>query len=102
MHPLIVNLSDQRPTWLLVYTDWLFTQQARPFLSRIRDVIVVGRVRWIEGTKDVGYDNCCWLLFDCPRPDGSAVFQPSARELARRFQITTSQVGHRPYKRNIS
>jgi hypothetical protein len=40
LHPLIVNSSDQRPTWLLLYSDWLFTRQAEPFRSRLRDVVV--------------------------------------------------------------
>ena len=72
MHPLIVNLSDQRPTWLLIYSDWLLTQQARPFLPRIRDVVVIGRVEWIEGSKTSGFDNSCWVLFDRPRAHAHA------------------------------
>ena len=47
MHPIIANLSDQAPAWLLLYSDWLFTKQAIPFLPRLRDVVAIGRVRWI-------------------------------------------------------
>ena len=25
---------------------------------------LVGRVKWIEDSKSVGKDNCCWYLFD--------------------------------------
>ncbi len=30
MNDIIVNLSDQRPLWGLVYADWLFTSRATP------------------------------------------------------------------------
>jgi hypothetical protein len=67
---IIANLSDQRPSWLLMYTDWLFTKRAAPYLPRLRAIAVVGRMRWIPGTKHSGYENCCWALFDWPQLDG--------------------------------
>ena len=27
-------------------------------------IVSVGRVKWIEGSKGVGKDNCAWYLFD--------------------------------------
>jgi hypothetical protein len=66
---IIANLSDQRPLWALLYSDWLFTLRATPFLPRLRTVAVVGRMKWIEGSAHSGYENCCWCLFDRPRPD---------------------------------
>ena len=75
MHPLIANLSDQRPTWILLYSDWLLTQQARPLFPRMRDVAVVGRVQWIEDSKNTGFDNCCWVLFDRPRAQAHATLR---------------------------
>jgi hypothetical protein len=51
MAEIIANLSSQRPLWALIYADWLFTLSATPYLPRLRTVAVVGRVRWIPGTK---------------------------------------------------
>lgn len=64
LHEIIVNLSDQRPTWLLFDSDWMHTKQAISYLPRLRKIVSVGRLRWIEGTKMDGKDNCCWYLFD--------------------------------------
>lgn len=64
LHEIIVNLSDQRPTWLLFDADWMHTKQSVPYLPRLRKIISIGRLRWIEGTKMDGKDNCCWYLFD--------------------------------------
>lgn len=66
LHRLIVHLSDQWPTWLLFDSDWSHTRQAAPYLPRLRKIVSVGRVRWIEGSKFTGKDNCAWHLFDRP------------------------------------
>jgi hypothetical protein len=67
MHDIIINLSDQLPTWLLIDADWLATLQAAPYLCRLRDIAMIGRVRWIDGTDNDGKDNCCWCLFWRPK-----------------------------------
>ncbi len=74
LHKIIVNLSDQAPTWLLFDADWLYTKQATPFLPRLRKIVVIGRVKWIEGSKNTGKDNCCWYLFDKPKEGNSIEF----------------------------
>lgn len=76
LHPLIVHLSDQAPTWLLFDADWAHTKQARPFRDRLRAIVSVGRLKWIEGSKHDGKDNCAWYLFDRPAP---AVVEAAAR-----------------------
>jgi hypothetical protein len=64
LHPLILNLSDQSPTWLLMSADWLFNQTSGPIIAkRLRRVVAVGRVKWIPDSPHVGKDNCAWLLF---------------------------------------
>mgnify|MGYP007100070268 CR=1 FL=1 len=68
LHPLIVRLSDIAPTWLLFDADWMHTKQAAQFMPRLRKVVSVGRVKWIEGSKMTGKDNCCWYLFQRPDP----------------------------------
>jgi hypothetical protein len=74
LHPIIANLSSQLPAWLLLYSDWLFTKQAIPFLPRLRDVVAIGRVRWIPDSKHDGKDNACWLRFSHPDPHAASRF----------------------------
>ncbi len=63
LHPMIEHFADFKPTWLLFDADWMHTKQSIPYLSILKKVVSIGRVRWIEGTKSVGKDNCCWYLF---------------------------------------
>lgn len=66
LHPIIENLSNQAPTWLLFDADWMHTKQSVPLLPRLRKVVSVGRVKWIPDSKMTGKDNCAWYLFDKP------------------------------------
>ena len=66
LHTLIVHLSDQHPTWLLFDADWVHTQQAIPFMPRLRTIVSIGRLKWIPGTTMTGKDNCAWHLFTVP------------------------------------
>ena len=71
MHALIRHfLRSGIPVWLLIDTDWAFTQQAAPFLPACSDIVVIGRVRWIEGSDNDGYDNFAWYRFDADHTDG--------------------------------
>lgn len=64
LHPLIEHFSKQAPTWLLFDADWMHTKQASPYLGYCRKIVSVGRVKWIEDTKNTGKDNASWYLFD--------------------------------------
>lgn len=64
LHPIIENLSRQRPTWLLFDADWMHTKQSAPFMPYCRKIVSVGRVKWIPDSRMTGKDNCCWYLFD--------------------------------------
>lgn len=66
LHPIIENLSSIAPTWLLFDADWMHTKQARIFIPRLREIVSVGRVKWIPDSKMTGKDNCCWYLFGEP------------------------------------
>lgn len=68
LHRMIPLFSDVLPTWLLFDVNWLFTQQSAKFLPRLRKVVAIGRLRWIEGTSHDGVDDCAWYLFDKPSP----------------------------------
>ena len=64
MHRLIAHFQNIRPTWLLLDADWAHTKQAAPFLPHCSDIVAIGRVKWIEGSKYTGKDNCAWYRFD--------------------------------------
>lgn len=68
LHEIIVHLSDQAPTWLLFDARWAFTKQAKPFLSRLRKIVTVGRLAWMIENPMPGKDDCAWYLFDKPIP----------------------------------
>ena len=63
LHPMIEYFVPRIKTWLLFDADWMHTKQSVPYLSILKKVVSIGRVRWIEGSKSVGKDNCCWYLF---------------------------------------
>ena len=44
LHPIIVNLSDQLPTWLLFDADWMHTKQSIEFMPRLKKVVSIGLV----------------------------------------------------------
>jgi hypothetical protein len=66
LHPIIENLSNQATTWLLFDADWMHCKQAIPYLPRLRQVVSVGRVKWIPDSPYVGKDNACWYRFGTP------------------------------------
>lgn len=74
LHPLIVHLSDQAPTWLLFDADWAHTRQSIPYLPRLREIVSVGRLRWIPNSPHDAVDNCAWHLFDRPQDNEPAAF----------------------------
>lgn len=65
LHPLIRHfaLEREKPTWLLFDADWMHTKQSAEYIPYLKKIVSVGRVKWIEGSKSVGKDNCCWYLF---------------------------------------
>lgn len=73
LHPLILHLSTQAPTWLLFDADWAHTRQAIHYLPRLRKIVAVGRVKWIPDSPFTGKDNCAWHLFD-NKEDGGTLF----------------------------
>ena len=64
LHPFISHWLQQCPTWVLFDADWMHTKQSAILMSYCDKVVSVGRVKWIEGSKSVGKDNCAWYLFD--------------------------------------
>jgi hypothetical protein len=63
LHPIIKNLSEIAPTWLLFDADWMHTKQSSELIKYCHKIVSVGRVKWIPDSKMTGKDNCCWYLF---------------------------------------
>lgn len=66
LHPLIARFAPWGTVWLLFDADWLHTVQSAPFLPLLHEVVSVGRVKWIEGSKMTGKDNAAWYRFGPP------------------------------------
>ncbi len=70
MHKLIEHFQRIVPTWLLLDSDWASTRQAAPFMPCCSDIVAIGRVKWIEGSKHTGKDNHAWYRFDAGHRGG--------------------------------
>lgn len=63
LHKMITKFSLMKPTWLLFDADWMHTKQAGNLIKWCKEIVTVGRVKWIEGSRSVSKDNCAWYLF---------------------------------------
>jgi len=71
MHALIMHFMHIAPAvWLLIDFDWSATKQAAPFMPHCSDIVAIGRVKWIEGSKYAGKDNYAWYKFDIRHTSG--------------------------------
>lgn len=64
LHSMILHFCKLKPTWLLFDADWPHTKQSSELMKYCTDIVSVGRLIWIEGTKTSGKDNCAWYRFD--------------------------------------
>lgn len=62
LHTLIRHLIFL-PMWLLFDADWMHTEFWAKYGGRCSMIVSVGRVKWIEGSANTGFDNCCWYHF---------------------------------------
>ena len=74
LHSFIEKYIYIAPTWLLFDADWMHTKQSAMYMTYCKKVVSVGRVKWIEGSKNTGKDNCCWYLFDLEKRDKPTQF----------------------------
>lgn len=65
LHAMIDHFVSIAPyVWLLFDADWKQTgQSSRLMKDYCTDVVAVGRLIWIPGTKMSGKDNCAWYRF---------------------------------------
>ncbi len=78
MHDLIVHFQKVAPfAWLLFELDWSATKQAIPLLRACSDIVPIGRLKWIVGSKHNGKQNYAWYRFDA-RHSAGPIFAPGS------------------------
>ena len=65
LHALIEKIVDEkRAAWLLFDADWCHTKQSAQYMPYVGKIVSIGRVKWIEGSKYTGKENCAWYYID--------------------------------------
>ena len=74
LHPMITHFVEtlKTPSWLLFDANWAHTKQSIKYQPLLKKIVSVGRVKWIEGTKMTGKEDCAWYLFT-PEKQESAI-----------------------------
>lgn len=49
--------------WMLLPTDFMSNEYAYDLMTKCDELVIVGRVKWIPGSKQAGFDNCAWYHF---------------------------------------
>ena len=61
-------------SWMILPHDFSTNEYAPPFLKHCSDIVVAGRVKWIENSEhNGGFENSDWYCFD-PRFTGDPTF----------------------------
>lgn len=74
LHKMIEHFASLRQTWLLFDADWAHTKQSAPYMRLCTDIVSVGRLIWIPGTKMTGKDNVAWYRFSKHRLGATAFY----------------------------
>jgi len=81
---IIERLMAIKPTWLLLAADFMHNRYFPPLAEHCHEIVSVGRVKWMPGSKNTGFDNAAWYLFDSARSGRGPTFFPN-REAEERF-----------------
>lgn len=69
LHPLIERIAEMLPMWTLLDSNWINTQGGAEIFQRYCVCVQpIGRLKWIEGSKDTGKQDVSWMLFDARKP----------------------------------
>ena len=72
---VVDHLIDTASTaWLLIPADKLFNANFSRAVNHASRVVPIGRVRWIEGSKNTSYENFAWVRFKPRVTGGPQVF----------------------------
>ena len=61
--PIIERLCHLRPTWLLLSADFMHNRYFTSLSRMCSHIVSVGRVKWIAGSSNTGFDNAAWYRF---------------------------------------
>lgn len=61
---IIQHLMQFKPTWFILSSDFAHNRYFEPLAQHCPKIVSVGRVKWMAGTKNTGFDNAAWYLFD--------------------------------------
>jgi hypothetical protein len=53
-----------KPTWLLLPFGYACNKRMAPYMDICKKVVPIGRVKWIEDSKQSSTDDFAWFLFD--------------------------------------
>ena len=84
-------------TWLLLPSDFANNQWFDPFLPACTDIVAIGRVKWIEGTKGAGFENSAWYRFN-PHHVAGPVFHGVGKAAPRPSEARQCERCSRPYR----
>jgi hypothetical protein len=73
LHQLISHFIGIAPTWLLLPMDFASNKRDAPFLAACTDIVPIGRVKWVEGTKFSSNENFGWFHFQKGHCDGPRI-----------------------------
>jgi hypothetical protein len=95
---MIVHFQRIAPvTWLLLPSDFAHNQWFDPFLPSCTDIVAIGRVKWIEGTKRAGFENSAWYRFSA-RHSAGPVFHGNSKAAPRPSEARQCERCSRPYR----
>jgi hypothetical protein len=88
MHELIERfVGTGLPVWLLIDSDWMTNVHATPYLPRCSDIVVIGRVTWIEGTKKHSTDNFAWYRFHADHDGPTSIHNDRKRRTSAALEL---------------
>jgi len=64
LQPMLELFPTLKPTWLLLPFGYACNKRMAPYMTICKKVVPIGRVKWIEGSKQTSTDDFFWGLFD--------------------------------------
>jgi hypothetical protein len=95
---LFTHFREIGPTWLLLPADWMHNQWAAPFMPSCTDIVSIGRVCWVEGTKKNSMENFAWYRFDVRHSAGPILHARGAPVESRASLCGQCGKPHRPQR----
>ena len=74
---IIQHLMQIKPTWFILSADFAHNRYFEPFSRHCPKIVSAGRVKWMAETKNTGFDNAAWYLFDANHDGEGPVFIPN-------------------------